>query len=130
MNDMTLGRYGEAHLYYLREYEPFVYAAFVRQDKLLEHCREVDQTARERLALLIPQLAASAGATEDLKARAPMRWVGLMNACKHQAEELVLREVVYREPVKGTTPELPCGGSGVVFTLSAENNSLRCYRMW
>ena len=96
MNDMNLGRYGEAHLRYLREFEPEVYAALVRENVLMERCREVDRTARERMALLIPQLAHSVGATENLKARDPMQWVGLMNACKHQAEELVLREVVYR----------------------------------
>ena len=36
-----------------------------------------------------------AGATEALKASDPMRWVGLMNACKAQAEEIILRELVY-----------------------------------
>ena len=96
MNDQPLDRYGRAHLHYLREHEPAVYAELVRENKLMTHCLNVQQAARERLALLIPQMAATADATEDLKARDPMWWVGLMNACKHQAEELVLREVVYR----------------------------------
>ena len=33
-----------------------------------------------------------AGVTEELKARDPMRWVGLMNTLKVQAEEMVLDE--------------------------------------
>ena len=96
MNDMNLGRYGRAHLHYLKEHEPDIYAALIRAHQLTEHCLGVEQVARERLDMLIPPLASAAGATEDLKARDPLRWVGLMNTCKAQAEELVLQELVYR----------------------------------
>ena len=41
----------------------------------------------------MPQLAESAGATEELKARDPRRWVGLMNTCKAQAEEILMAEL-------------------------------------
>ena len=37
-----------------------------------------------------------AGVTEELKASDPMRWVGLMNTLKAQAEEVVLKELVYQ----------------------------------
>ena len=40
-------------------------------------------------------LAKAAGATEALKAADPMKWVGLMNACKAQAEEAILEELIY-----------------------------------
>ena len=43
----------------------------------------------------MPQLARSAGATEALKATDPMQWVGLMNTCKAQAEEIVKFELIY-----------------------------------
>mgnify|MGYP002747661887 FL=1 len=39
--------------------------------------------------------AAEAGATEALKASDPMKWVGLMNTCKAQAEEVILAELIY-----------------------------------
>ena len=38
----------------------------------------------------------AAGVTEELKARDPMRWVGLMNTLKAQAEEIVLIELIYQ----------------------------------
>ena len=50
---------------------------------------------RRRLDLIVPQLAEGAGATEELKAAAPMQWVGLMNTCKAQAEEIVKFELIY-----------------------------------
>ena len=56
---------------------------------------ETDAAAQSRLELLMPELMKDAGATEALKASDPMRWVGLMNACKAQAEEIILRELVY-----------------------------------
>ena len=37
----------------------------------------------------------AAGATENLKARDPLKWVGLMNTCKTQAEEVVSDELIY-----------------------------------
>ena len=41
------------------------------------------------------RLARSAGATEALKATDPMKWVGLMNACRAQAEEIAKFELIY-----------------------------------
>ena len=38
----------------------------------------------------------AAGVTEELKARDPMRWVGLMNSLKAQAGEIVLTELIYQ----------------------------------
>ena len=42
----------------------------------------------------MPQLMKATGVTEELKAANPMKWVGLANACKEQAEELVLTEMI------------------------------------
>lgn len=38
----------------------------------------------------------AAGVTEELKARDPMRWVGLMNTLKAQAEEIIQDELIYK----------------------------------
>lgn len=37
----------------------------------------------------------AAGVTEELKARNPMRWAGLMNTLKAQVEEIVLSEIIF-----------------------------------
>ena len=41
----------------------------------------------------MPKLASEAGATEALKASDPMKWVGLMNTCKAQAEDALQRSL-------------------------------------
>ena len=35
-----------------------------------------------------------AGVTEELKARDPMRWIGLINTLKAQAEEIIFEELI------------------------------------
>ena len=55
---------------------------------------EIDETAQSRLEQMMPQLAKEAGATEELKASDPMKWVGLMNTCKAQAEEILMAELI------------------------------------
>lgn len=48
-----------------------------------------------RLEQLMPELMKQNGVTESLKASDPMKWVGLMNNLKAQAEETVLAELIY-----------------------------------
>ena len=62
---------------------------------LFSHLLEIEDTANSRLEAMMPQLARAAGATEQLKATDQMKWVGLMNSCKAQAEEIILSELVY-----------------------------------
>lgn len=59
------------------------------------HLLEIDRAARERMDAMLPRMMEAAGVTEELKARAPMRWVGLMNTLKAQVEELIYLELVF-----------------------------------
>ena len=45
--------------------------------------------------ILMPQLMKAAGVTEELKAADQMKWVGLANNCKAQAEEIICAELIY-----------------------------------
>ena len=89
-----LGKYGRMRKAYLKEHRPLIYNHLLMSEKLYPHLLEIEETANSRLEQMMPQLAESAGATEELKARGPMRWVGLMNTCKAQAEEILLTELI------------------------------------
>ena len=65
-----------------------------REWKLLG-CAEIDEAARSRRELIVPELAKQYGVTEQLKAENQMKWVRQMNACKAQAEEVVKAELIY-----------------------------------
>ena len=56
--------------------------------------REIDETANRRMEQLMPELMKQNGVTEELKASDPMKWVGLMNNLKSQAEETILAELI------------------------------------
>ena len=64
-------------------------------DKIEKYLQEIDETAHARLESLMSLLTKQNGVTEELKARDQMAWVGLMNSLKHQAEEMILSELVY-----------------------------------
>ena len=60
-----------------------------------QYCAEIDEAARNRMALIVRSLAEQNGVTEQLKAENQMEWVRQMNACKTQAEEIVKAELIY-----------------------------------
>ena len=64
-------------------------------EKLYPHLIEIEETAQRRLEQMMPQLEEAAGVSEQLKASDPMQWVGLMNSCKAQAEEILLAELIH-----------------------------------
>ena len=54
---------------------------------------------QERLSLIIEQMKATEGVTEEMKAADQMAWVSAMNSIRNRAEEIILRELIYREDV-------------------------------
>lgn len=93
--NIAIGKYGRLRRQYLKEHRPIVWNQMAMKGTLFPHLREVDREAYERLDHMIPALAEKAGATEALKAADPLKWVGLMNTCKAQAAEVILKELIY-----------------------------------
>ena len=89
-----IGRYGRMRQKYLREHRLILWNQMVLNGTLWPHLHEIEEAAQSRIDLMLPKLAAEAGATEELKAD-PMKWTGLINSCKAQAEEVVLNELIY-----------------------------------
>ena len=90
-----LGKYGRLRKKYLQEHRPVLWNSLILSEKLYPHLREIDETANSRLEQMMPGLMQSAGVTEALKASNPLKWVGLMNSLKAQAEEVILTELIY-----------------------------------
>ena len=90
-----LGKYGRMRQTYLREHRPILWNQMILTETLFPHLREIDEAANRRLEQMMPNLMKSAGVTEALKAADPLKWTGLMNTCKAQAEEVILAELIY-----------------------------------
>ena len=81
-----IGKWGRMHREYLKEHHPIRFNDLVLSGQLWTY-----------LADLIEQMKASEGVTEELKAANQMAWVGAMNSIHNQAEEIILRELIYGE---------------------------------
>ena len=90
-----LGKYGRMRKKYLQEHRTVLWNSLILSEKLYPHLWEIDEAANRRLEQMMPGLMQSAGVTEALKASDPMKWVGLMNSLKAQAEEVILTELIY-----------------------------------
>lgn len=66
-----IGHYGHLRKAYLEGYRPDLYTALVASEKLYEHCAEIDEAARSRIDLIMPQLARSAGSYRSTQSYRP-----------------------------------------------------------
>lgn len=99
LSDQTetpIGKYGRMRKQYLEKHRPVLYNSLILQEQLYPHLLEIDRAANKRMETLMPQLMKAAGVDEALKAADQMRWVGLMNALKAQAEESIAVEILYQ----------------------------------
>ncbi len=90
-----LGKYGRMRLAYLKTQRPVLYNKILLNGTLWPHLQDVQRVASEQVERTIAALA-DKFPTPD-KERAQFLWVTHMNGLKAQAEEMVVREVVYAE---------------------------------
>ena len=90
-----IGRFGRMRWEYLKNHRRGEYIRLLMDGKLNEHLHEVEEECYERIELLVEQMKAGAGITEELKARDQMKWVRLMNNVRSSVEEIIIRELIY-----------------------------------
>ena len=83
-SEAPIDKYGRMRQRYLKEHRPGLYSSLILNEKLYPHLLEIDRAAHERMDAMLPRMMEAVGVTEELKARDPMRWVGLMNTLKAQ----------------------------------------------
>ena len=90
------GKYGMLRKTYLKEHRPAMYSLYMLEDRLVEHLNLVDDEAQERMEVLVHQMMERQGITEEMKAHDQMEWVRAVNGIRNMAEEIVLKELIYR----------------------------------
>ena len=93
--ESTYGKYGIMRKQFLKEHRSARYQYLVLTGKLTEHLNQVDKEAKEKVEMLVEQMAEQWGVTEELKMQNQMEWVRRMNNIKNVAEEMVLLEIIY-----------------------------------
>ena len=91
-----IGKYGLLHCDYIKQHKRGTYTTLLTEGKLNAHLYEIDVQANEMVEAIVANLARERGIDEKLKACDALKWVAEMNNIKANAEEIVLREVVYQ----------------------------------
>ena len=90
----TYGKYGIMRKQFLKEHRSARYQYLVLIGKLTEYLNQVDKEAREKVEMLVEQMAERWGVTEELKMQDQMEWGRRMNNIKSVAEEVVVKKLL------------------------------------
>ena len=81
--EKPVGIWGQRHLRYIRQHRKALYTALWMGGRLNDYLADIDRQAEEMFFQLVKDSVNQ------------MEWVGQMNNCKAQAEEIILAELIY-----------------------------------
>ena len=93
--ETTYGKYGIMRKQFLKEHRSAKYQYLVLTGKLTEHLNQIDKEVREKVEMLVEQMAEQWGVTEELKMQDQMEWVRRMNNILEIAEEIIEGKLLY-----------------------------------
>lgn len=92
----NIGKYGRLKLNYMKKYKIPEYTEMLLSNELKSYIMDIEDECKEKIDILIKQMAEKENVTEELKTNNQLEWVTRMNNIKNRAEEIVLNEVMYQ----------------------------------
>ena len=92
---IILNKYGRMRLKFLKENKRAEYTIMFVNGTLNKHLKEIQETADNRINLIIEQLKQQNNLTEEMKNIDQLYWISMMNNFKSTAEEIILNELIY-----------------------------------
>ena len=89
-----IGIWGQRHLRYIQHHRKVFYTNLLTSGRMNSYLADIDKQAEELFLRLVKQMAEREGLTEKLKAEYPTEWIGIMNALREAAAEIVNTEVI------------------------------------
>ncbi len=93
--NIRLGKWGMMHKDYIEKHKKAVFNSLLIKGKLYQHCAEIERQANEMNDILVEQMKAAEGVTEELKENNQWEWVQRMGNIEAQAREIVCNELIY-----------------------------------
>ena len=90
-----LGRWGMAHLNFLKNHKRVTFAILLSEGRLYQHCYEIEKQADDIFSRIVSELADKEEVTENLKETDQIEWVRRMNNIQARATEIVKEELIY-----------------------------------
>ena len=91
----NIGKYGRLRLNYIKNYKRGLYTELMINGTLSKHLADIENTANERISLIVKKLAEAENVNEALKSCNQLAWVQSMNNIKNRAEEIAYNEIIY-----------------------------------
>ncbi len=91
----NVGKYGRMRARYLRENKKVEYSLMIIDNELTSHLLDIDDICKERIDMLVKQIAEKENVNEELKAKNQLEWVARMNDILNRAEEIVINQIIY-----------------------------------
>ena len=91
----NIGKYGRLKLNYMKKHNIPEYTKMLLNNELNSYLLDIEDECKNKIEILIKQIAESENVTEELKVNNQLEWVGKMNSIKQSAEEIVLNELIY-----------------------------------
>ena len=91
----NIGKYGRLKLNYMKKHNIPEYTEMLLNNELNSYLLDIEDECKNKIEILIKQIAESENVTEELKVNNQLEWVGKMNSIKQSAEEIVLNELIY-----------------------------------
>ena len=89
----NIGKYGEMRRKYLQEHRKATYSMMILEGTLKQHLMDVTEQAHTQSEVLMHDLLKVHPVPD--KAKNQLGWIQHMNMLKMQAEEIILRELIY-----------------------------------
>lgn len=91
----NIGKYGRLKLNYMKKHNIPEYTEMLLNNEFNSYLLDIEDECKNKIEILIKQMAEKENITEELKANNQLEWVGKMNSIKQSAEEIVLNELIY-----------------------------------
>ena len=82
----NIGKYGRLKLNYMKKYKIAEYTEMLLNNELKSYLLDIEDECKDKLELLIKQMAEKENVTEELKSNNQLEWVQRMNNIKNRAE--------------------------------------------
>ncbi len=92
-----LGKYGYLRADYLKSYHKVKADEMMSNGTWWSHLIDVDTRAYSQIEEIVGIFMEVEGVTEEVKAKDPMMWLGLVNNLTQAAEEIILPQLIYPE---------------------------------
>lgn len=91
-----IGRWGRMHRDYLKEHRPVIFNQLVLSGNLWTYLADINEQAQQRMEVLVKQMMATEGVTEELKEENQMEWVRKMNSIQNSIEENIFYQLIQK----------------------------------